>query len=222
MRYETHRILTRLQIIHYLARLLGQPTHVAMYSSLNEFEECRGQALTLTKRLDYLDGYYEELRKGLQAHGHQPTQYMYTDNAAGKAISPSVLRLSDESSAAELSFHENATPSLTENVQHVLLNPFSHLRPLVIPNTYTCHFYEGADLIDAACCSLLSSLQSTHEHHVIGFDIKYETSQDSRLESALSLDLIQLASEHKIYVFRVRLLTMTRMSSSCMRLRYPR
>lgn len=54
-----------------------------MYSTVNEFEECRAQALTLTKRLNYLEGLYEGLRNGLEEHGHSPTQMVYTDNASG-------------------------------------------------------------------------------------------------------------------------------------------
>lgn len=71
------------QVIKYMARLAGQPTHVAMYSTVNEFEQCRKQALTLTKGLSFVDGYYKEIEEGLEAHGHPPTAAMWTDNARG-------------------------------------------------------------------------------------------------------------------------------------------
>jgi len=57
----------------FFAKLGGVSTHVAMYSGVNEFEECRIQALTLTKSLDYVEGCYKNLDTGLQAHGHPPT-----------------------------------------------------------------------------------------------------------------------------------------------------
>ncbi|KAF9051108.1 hypothetical protein BDZ89DRAFT_1056981 [Hymenopellis radicata] len=181
------------KIIKFLARLLGQSTHVALYSSINEFEECRAQALTLTKRLNFLESYYEELRKGLEAHGHPPTSLMYTDNAV-----------------AELSFHETATPSLKDNVKHVVLDPFSHLRPFVLPETCRTHYYDARDLIDNACCALLASLDSSDSKLVLGFDVEVETETAGQGGPGMvpqprngHIDVIQIALESRVYVLKV-------------------
>ncbi len=40
--------------------------------------------LTLTKSLNYLNGYYADMAQGLVEHGHELTKYMYTDNAQGE------------------------------------------------------------------------------------------------------------------------------------------
>ena len=63
---------------------MGVPTHVALYSVVNEFEECRAQALTLTKSLSYVEGCYIGIAESLRLHGLEQTQLMYTDNAHGK------------------------------------------------------------------------------------------------------------------------------------------
>ncbi|KAG6835866.1 hypothetical protein H0H93_013810 [Arthromyces matolae] len=65
-----------------MGRLSGEPSHEAIYTIVNEWEEAHGQALTLTKSLSYVSEMYEEIAKGLDVHGHSPTEVMYTDNAA--------------------------------------------------------------------------------------------------------------------------------------------
>ena len=62
------------------------PTYVAIYSIVNEYEECRQQALTLTKSLSYVEDCYTGIGSSLKAHGHDPTQLMFTDNAHGVLI----------------------------------------------------------------------------------------------------------------------------------------
>jgi hypothetical protein len=69
-----------------LAKLLGIATHVAAYSVVNEYEECRQQALTLTKSLSYVEDCYTGIRTSLEAYGHEPTQLMFTDNAHGVLV----------------------------------------------------------------------------------------------------------------------------------------
>ena len=55
-----------------------------MYSMVNELEQCRSQALTLTKSLTFVEGSYKGVAAGLAAHGHKPTELLYTDNAQAK------------------------------------------------------------------------------------------------------------------------------------------
>jgi hypothetical protein len=54
---------------------------------VNEFEECRAQALTLTKSLSYVAGCFHGIAESLKHHGHEPTRLIYTDNAQGNASS---------------------------------------------------------------------------------------------------------------------------------------
>jgi len=61
----------------------GVPTHAALYTLVNEFEDCRGQALTLTKSLSYVEECFTGISESLQKHGHKETGLMFTDNAQG-------------------------------------------------------------------------------------------------------------------------------------------
>ena len=123
-----------------MAKLGGVSTHSAAYSVVNEFEECHSQAMTLTKSLSYVQGCYEGIASSLQAHGHEPTQLMFTDNAR-----------------AEVKFHEADTPSLKKNVVHVELDKYARLPRLQLPdpsNVSVVVYYES-DMIDNACDNLL-------------------------------------------------------------------
>jgi hypothetical protein len=64
-----------------LAGVGGVQTHTACYSVVNEYEECRAQALTLTKSLSYVADCYKGIATSLQHYGHEATKLMYTDNA---------------------------------------------------------------------------------------------------------------------------------------------
>lgn len=57
-----------------------------MYTVVNEWEEVRNQALTLTKSLSYVAEMYSDILDGLREHGHPPTAFMYTDIASGNFI----------------------------------------------------------------------------------------------------------------------------------------
>jgi len=173
-----------LQLTKFFAKLGGVSTHVAMYSGVNEFEECRIQALTLTKSLDYVEGCYKNLDTGLQAHGHPPTQLMYTDNAQN-----------------ELAYHERTTRSLQENVSHVIIDPFKHLPLLLLPAEQKCTFYEESDLIDAACDHLLSGTQLSKTKLVVGFALCYMGRADAP-ESG-GVHMIQIATGNTVYLFKV-------------------
>jgi hypothetical protein len=101
---------------------------------VNEFEQCRAQALTLTKSLTFIEGSYKGVAAGLAAHGHKPTELLYTDNAQ-----------------AELAFHEKTTASLRRNVSHVVVDPYGHLPIFSLPADVELQYYNASDLIDAAC-----------------------------------------------------------------------
>jgi hypothetical protein len=155
-----------------------------MYTAVNEFEECRLQALTLTKRLDFMEGSYTNLTIGLQDHGHPPTQLMYTDNAQN-----------------ELAYHERTTQSLQENVSHIVIDPFEHLPLLLLPLECKCTFYEDSDLIDAACDRLLSGIQLSQSKLVVGFALCFMGRRDAP-ESG-GVHMIQIATGDTVYLFKV-------------------
>ncbi|KAG6877503.1 hypothetical protein C0992_009828 [Termitomyces sp. T32_za158] len=181
------------KLMKNMAKLSGEPTHDAMYTILNEWEEAQNQALTLTKALSYVSEMYEDIAEGLKEHGHPPTSFMWTDNASG-----------------EQAFHESTTRSLTENVVHNELDPNTHLPMLTIPPEMQIVTYENFDLIDSACGHILDSLPSDGSHLVIGFDIEYEVETNGvggpgtvpRARMG-QLDVIQLATADTIYVFKV-------------------
>ncbi|KAF9001636.1 hypothetical protein BDZ89DRAFT_1050403 [Hymenopellis radicata] len=185
------------QVIKSLALLLGVPTFIAMYTTVNEFEETRKQALTPTKRLNILDTYHKEISSGLAAHGHEPTEFMYTDNA--------------QVFTAELAFHEAATPSLSKGVKHIVLDPYSNLPLLALPDRTRVHYYDSFDLIDAACENLLPDDMMTNEgtRYILGFDLEYEVGTTGQggpgavpRATSAAVDVVQFATDSDIYVFK--------------------
>jgi hypothetical protein len=184
---RTHSILN--QLLKFFARLHGVSTHEAMYSGVNEFEECRIQALTLTKSLNYVEGCYKGLEAGLKAYGHGPTELIYTDNAQ-----------------AELAFHERTTPSLKQNVSHVVLDPYAHLPALKLPDNFKMCYYDASDLIDAACDSLLSRTGPDMPKLIVGLGLKYVVESDGNggyISQSEKIDVIQIATGDTVYVFKV-------------------
>ncbi|KAL0956752.1 hypothetical protein HGRIS_002871 [Hohenbuehelia grisea] len=180
------------KITKYMARLGSQPTHTAFYTVLNEDEQIRGQALTLTKSLSLVRDMYAGIERGLKDHGHPPTEYMWTDSAAG-----------------ELSFHELATTSLNENVAHIEADPYTHLPAFHLPpNPFRVVCYETATTIDSACYSILSLLpEHDSSQIVLGFDVKFDSATPSAI-AALSgpaprVHVIQIAYGDSAYVMKV-------------------
>ncbi|KAF8076563.1 hypothetical protein FPV67DRAFT_1559024 [Lyophyllum atratum] len=183
------------KVIKYMARLSGEPTHDAMYTVVNEWEDARAQAFTLTKSLSYVSEMYEDIADGLEAHGCPPTSFMYTDNA---------------SASGELAFHESTTRSMTKNVVHKELDPYQKLPPLSIPPEIRVVLYDSPDLIDSACGNILDSILDDGSRLVIGFDIEYEVETTGQGGPGANprartgqLDVIQIAMEGAVYVFKV-------------------
>ncbi|KAF5382655.1 hypothetical protein D9615_003032 [Tricholomella constricta] len=181
------------KLIKYMARLSGEPTHDAMYTVVNEWEDARNQAFTLTKSLSYVSEMYQDIADGIKEHGHPPTSFMYTDNASG-----------------ELGFHESTTKSLTNNVKHRELDPYSSLPALTIPEGLRVAFYDSPDLIDSACLAILDSIPDDGSHLVIGFDIEYQVETTGQggpgavpRAQTSQLDVIQIAMEDTVYIFKV-------------------
>jgi hypothetical protein len=158
---------------------------------VNELEQCRSQSLTLTKSLSFVEGSYKGVAEGLEAHGHKPTELMYTDNAH-----------------SELAFHERTTPSLQKNVSHVVIDPYGHLPVLKLPADGDVQYYEDSDLIDNACYQLLSRVGKDESKVVVGFGIKYPVEPDGQgglVPKSEAVDVIQISTGDTVYVFKVRL-----------------
>ncbi|KAJ7364240.1 hypothetical protein DFH08DRAFT_798620 [Mycena albidolilacea] len=121
---------------------------------------------------------YERMQVELQCHGHPPTQLLYTDNPQ-----------------AEQKFHESVNASLCENVQHIVLDPFSSLLPFKQSNIPINHF-SSQTAIDSACDEILValSLLASTEPLILLPSVKFT------LET---LHFIQLCSSKKAYVFWV-------------------
>ncbi|KAJ7578341.1 hypothetical protein C8J56DRAFT_1060457 [Mycena floridula] len=120
------------------AQLLGQLSHVACYSSVNEFEQARKQM-------------------GLLEHGHLPTEYTWTDNEQ-----------------AELSFHEHATKSLAQHVQHMVCDPWSELPDLSLPPSAIIKYYDVPDLIDSACCLIIAPVLDENSGKLIAVTLNIQ------------------------------------------------
>ncbi|RDB23206.1 Werner syndrome ATP-dependent helicase [Hypsizygus marmoreus] len=181
------------KLLKYMLRLMGEPTHDAMYTVVNEWEDARNQAFTLTKSLSYVSEMYEDIADGLEAHGHAPTSFMYTDNASG-----------------ELAFHEFTTRSLTNNVVHREIDPHSTLPALAISPDFRVVVYDSSDLIDSACLNILEGIPEDSSWMVIGFDIEYQVETTGQGGPGAQprartgqLDVIQIATQDTIYVFKV-------------------
>ena len=131
-----------------------------------------------------MEGCYKNLAVGLQAHGHPPTQLMYTDNAQN-----------------ELAYHEQVTQSLQDNVSHTVIDPFEHLPLLLLPAEHKSTFYEDSDLIDAACDHLLSGTHSSKTKPVVGFAL-CSMERCGAPESG-GVHMIQIATRGTVYIFKV-------------------
>jgi hypothetical protein len=156
---------------------------------VNELEQCQAQALTLTKSLTFIEGCYKGVAAGLAAHGHKPTELLYTDNAQ-----------------AEIAFHEKTTASLRRNVSHVVIDPYGHLPILNLPANVELHYYNAPDLIDVACFQLLSNAGLNDSKLVVGFDIRYKAEPDGQgglVSKSDEVDVIQIATGDTVYVFKV-------------------
>jgi hypothetical protein len=97
---------------------------------------------------------------------------------------------------AERKFHESVNASLCENVQHIVLDPFSNLLPFKQSNI-PVDYFSLQTAIDSACDDILVALASlpATEPLILSFSIKC---------TAEALHIIQLCSAKKAYIFRVR------------------
>ncbi|KAJ6490114.1 hypothetical protein C8R45DRAFT_1139189 [Mycena sanguinolenta] len=156
----------------------GELIHAAMYSIVNSDEEVRAYAFTLTQSFPPLREVFERMQTELQRHGHSQTQLMYTDNPR-----------------AERKFHENVNPSLCENVQHIVIDPFGTLPPYK-PSSVAVNYFSSQTAIDLACEGLLEALSSLppSETLVVSLAAKWRDE---------ALDIIQVGSSDKAYIFRV-------------------
>lgn len=194
----------------------GEPTHTALYSVVNEFEQCRAQALTLTKGLPYVRDMYDGIAQGLEIHGHSPTRHMFTDNASGMLICSGRRPAETNKPSGEVPFHESATQSLRKDVKHAESDDrYKKLPPLELPPApHHMSYIESPDIINAACINILSHLDPDGDAClVIGFDIEYDTETTGQGGPGMvprartgRVDVIQLSCEDATYVFKASFL----------------
>jgi hypothetical protein len=105
--------------------------------------------------------------------------------------------------AAERKFHESINASLCENVQHIVLDPFSSLLPFKQSNI-PIDYFSSQTAIDSACDEILVALDSlaSTEPLTLSLSVKFT------LET---LHFIQLCSSKKAYVFQVRFIRVRRL-----------
>ncbi|KAJ7678102.1 hypothetical protein DFH06DRAFT_1422622 [Mycena polygramma] len=156
----------------------GEAIHTALYDAVNDFEEVRFYGLTLTQGFAPLQGMYERVQVELERHGNPPTEAIYTDNPRH-----------------ERNWHETVTPSLKQNVQHIVLNPFRDLPEFKTSGSSL--FASSPDRIDTLCDVILQSLPADDSIY-IALCIQI---------SAEKITAIQLRTKSLIHVFDVTVLT---------------
>ncbi|KAF5366509.1 hypothetical protein D9757_012171 [Collybiopsis confluens] len=171
------------RIMKALARLKSEPIFAALFSLVNEWEEIRKQAMGLTKGLSILPEMFEDVKTGLEEHGHQPTNIYYSDNPY-----------------AERDFHERVMNSLKENVIHIARNSAldaEQCPPFPLPSPSLVEFYSTFMHINTACESILELLEvlDATQSLVIALSTSYNVHK--------SLHSIQLRLSKKIFVFEI-------------------
>jgi hypothetical protein len=104
-----------------------------------------------------------------------------------------IRKLTRPLSIGELQFHENATPSLAQNVSHIVADPYIQLPKLVVPHGFSLVYSDERDLIDEACLTLIQSLPEDGAARVVGFHIEGET----------GLDVISISTSSTLFIFKV-------------------
>ncbi|KAF8174707.1 hypothetical protein K438DRAFT_1848844 [Mycena galopus ATCC 62051] len=174
--------------LKYMSSLKGKRIFTAAYTVLNEFEEVRAHALTQTKSLAVVEEMFERIQEGLKNSENPPTQILYTD-----------------SPQAERSFHESINRSLVHNV--VPVNDWTDLTPFGrCSETPTTIVSDSVDIENAASevlGDLLDVTSSSSRLYLVAITIK----TDQHPGEPPRLDIIQLRTQDKIYVFQVSNLT---------------
>ncbi|KAJ7152120.1 hypothetical protein C8R46DRAFT_484877 [Mycena filopes] len=155
----------------------GEAIHTALYDAVNDFEEVRFYGLTLTQGFAPLQGMYERVQLELERHGNPPTEAIYTDNPRH-----------------ERNWHEKITPSLKQNVQHIVLNPFRDLPEFKASGPPL--FASSPDRIDSLCDGILQLLPADD---VIYIALSIQL-------SAEKITTLQLRTKSSIHVFDVTVL----------------
>ncbi|KAK7448771.1 hypothetical protein VKT23_013502 [Stygiomarasmius scandens] len=190
------------------AQLKGQKLVSSVYTIANEWEEERAQVLAPTKSLAFLSEVFTDIEKGLEDHGHPPTQFFWTDNAKG-----------------ELPFHESTTKALSKNVKHIEIDPYEHLPVLSLPENMPLTYHSASDLINGACEVILSHVPEDNNNHlVVGFDVEWQldtTGQPGPGSVPHSrtgqVDVISISLESEVYVFKVSHFTNETSLPACLR-----
>ncbi|KAJ6482041.1 hypothetical protein C8R47DRAFT_1283386 [Mycena vitilis] len=189
--------------LKYMSSLKGERIFSAAYTVLNEFEEVRAHALTQTKSLAVVEEMFEGIQEGLKNSNNPPTQILYTDSPQGTHLLPFAHKA--DSIPAERSFHESINRSLSHNV--VAVNAWTDLPPFVrCQGIQTVIVSDSVDIENAASDvleDLVNVSSSSSPLYLVAIAIK----TDQHPGEPVRLDIIQLRTQDKIYVFRVSNLT---------------
>ncbi|KAF9065307.1 hypothetical protein BDP27DRAFT_1424992 [Rhodocollybia butyracea] len=170
------------RIMKAMARLKSEPIFGALFSLVNEWEEIRAQAMTLTKGFSILPEMFKQVSIGLKEHGQQPTALYYCDNPT-----------------SERDFHERVTESLAVGVQHVISEPGKNLPKFMFnPGAPVVEYFDNSMLINNACEEILEHMEglSVSEQLIVGLSTCCISGSDT-------LKSIQLRTPEKILIFHV-------------------
>ncbi|KAJ3752534.1 hypothetical protein EV360DRAFT_88655 [Lentinula raphanica] len=179
------------RIMKAMARLKSEPIFSALFSLVNEWEEIRAQAMGLTKGFSVLPEMFEQVKQGLEEHGHQPTNIYYY-------------------APAERDFHERVTKSLTDNVVHIPRTGPATVDDMVrYPNfkldpAAVIEFYNDFMLINNACESVLEQVEALASTDTLIVALSISKTVQKTLHS------IQLRTSDKIFVFEISSLMPTK------------
>ncbi|KAJ3771035.1 hypothetical protein FB446DRAFT_789987 [Lentinula raphanica] len=175
------------RIMKAMARLKSEPIFSALFSLVNEWEEIRAQAMGLTKGFSILPEMFKQVQKGLEEHGHQPTNIYYCDNPS-----------------AERDFHERTMDSLKRNVIHITSprNDIEARYPyLELPPNVAIKFYSTYMLINNACESILEAVEALPPSETLVLALSVSCTVQRSLFS------IQFRTSDKLAVFEITHLT---------------
>jgi len=173
--------------------LKGQRIHEASYTNVNQFEEIRSLSLVPSKSLSFVVDQLKGVGRGLEENGHPPCSLIYTDSPQSMNLI-NILFFNSNTLTAEQAFHEDITPSLKSDVEHVTL--FTDLPLFQYPDdSVPTQFTDDTFLMDSLCDEILEKVNAAASQlHVIALAVQ---------SSSSAIHAIQLRTDQYNIVFRV-------------------
>jgi hypothetical protein len=177
------------KLVKHLAKIGGASTFSALYTLCNEYEEIRMQVFAPTKSLSHLRASFQSLLDSYRLYGHSPPEYFFTDNVTG-----------------DKRFLEDVLPTLSDINSQRSSAPTTFL-PLRLPQDVTVRCMGEAAAINGASNVLMESLSDwdSGSRLYVGFDCEWNVDRTGTGQE--KLQVIQLAFDSTVYIFRVGRLT---------------